>query len=105
MASVRSHSDQTSSSASEDLDNLQLDIERLDDFDLMKLEEETESLEKECLALEAQGPKLDPMSIFAKNCKPAAKPEPGEVTEDTKPKAKTEGLDSANSQKWKNDKH
>ena len=75
------------SSSTTDLDNLQLDADKLDDFSLVELEEVSESLEQECLALEAQGLNLNAESLFAEDRKPAACPEPGEITSDTKQEA------------------
>ena len=72
------------SSSTTDLDNLQLDADKLDDFNLVELEEVSESLEQECLALEAQGLNLNAESLFAEDRKPAACPEPGEVTSNAK---------------------
>ena len=63
------------SSSTTDLDNLQLDADKLDDFNLVELEEVSESLEQECLALEAQGLNLNSESLFAEDRKPAACPE------------------------------
>ena len=48
-----------------------------------------ESLNKKCLAPEAEGLELDTKSIFTEDTKPAAKPEPGEIVEDTKSTAET----------------
>ena len=93
MTSVHSASDQESqgysmshsSGASTELDNLQLDADHLNDFDLIQLEEVSASLEQECLALEAEQRELDINSIFAEDTQPAAsKPEPGEIIEEPK---------------------
>ena len=98
MASAYTRSDQESqayslghSSASEDLDNLQLDIGQLDNFDLMQLEEVSENLEQECLKLEAQEFNLNTKSLFVEDKKPAAMPEDGEILEDSKPSVKSDG--------------
>ena len=48
-----------------------------------------ESLNEKCLAPEAEGLELDTKSIFTEDTKPAAKPEPGEIVEDTKSTAET----------------
>ena len=92
MTSVHSASDQesqgysmsNSSGDSTALDNLQLDADEIKDFDLLKLEEVSASLEQECLALEAKQRDLDFKSLFAEDTKPAAtKPEPGEIVEES----------------------
>ena len=98
MASAQSNSDHESqafsmdqsSDASAELDNLQLDLDQIDNFDLMQLESVSETLEQECLELEAAGLSLNPTSIFAEDSKPASKPEPDEAVEDSKPAAKPE---------------
>ena len=73
-----------SRSPSSELDNLQLDTDKLDNFNLVELEEVSESLEQECLALEAQGLNLNSESLFAEDRKPAVCPEPGEFTSNVK---------------------
>ena len=98
------------SSASEELDNLQLDLNKINSFDLIQLEEVSDTLEQECPTLEAQGFNLDAKSLFVEDRKPAAMPEAGEILEDSKSSAKsdgnvtaiadsgaTEGLDNADS--------
>ena len=50
-----------------------------------------ESINEKCLALKAEGLELDTKSIFTEDTKPATKPEPGEIVEDTKPTAETGG--------------
>ena len=79
------------SSASEELDNLQLDLNKINSFDLIQLEEVSDTLEQECPTLEAQGFNLDAKSLFVEDRKPAAMPEAGEVLEDSKSSAKSDG--------------
>ena len=54
-------------SALEELDNLQLDLNKINSFDLIQLKEVSETLEQECLTLEAQGLNLDAKSISAED--------------------------------------
>ena len=84
------------SSSTTDLDNLQLDADKLDDFNLVELEEVSESLEQECLALEAQGLNLNSESLFAEDRKPAACLEPGEVTSNNKQEINDTASDTNN---------